>query len=117
MKLTHLLIVLVLGLGLFGCTQLTETTEEDFVGEKVVSIKTAEVSDIYGECKRICEETSKKKCYDLFEICRQGGASGIFGCNEYLEQNPDVLDKYPCTYYIGQSVEGSDSMPCSFSCK
>lgn len=85
--------------------------------EAIYDLSVKQGSDVDNTCKSKCEIAAGKQCYDLFEICLQGGASDLFGCNEYVDQHPEIFNQYPCTYNIGQSIEGFDSVPCSFSCK
>ncbi|MFH1236689.1 MAG: hypothetical protein V1685_07230 [Parcubacteria group bacterium] len=99
------------------CIKTTNGNSTPFVGERTVKL----IEYPGKTCQDVCEETAGQPCYDYYQLCRDAGVSGEAGllqaCNEYFQNNPQVLEQYPCTYAPAQTFVGDDSMPCSFTCR
>lgn len=71
------------------------------------------------ECKMRCENKTKKSCQNLIEICRQykqlAAREEIKECNQYLQQNPQVLQEYPCTFFVTYPL--FNYQYCTYACQ
>ncbi|MFH1751071.1 MAG: hypothetical protein ABH863_05305, partial [Candidatus Micrarchaeota archaeon] len=69
--------------------------EPAFMGERLQMIAAE------GQCKSTCESEAKTTCFSLYQICMDGGAGGLLACSEYAKNNPQIFEKYRCTYMLG----------------